>query len=68
MSDQRKQKKIRDIPDFIKTGGAERDRTADLCIANAALSQLSYGPIRRRILSPVVMAGKTKYCMSVPAD
>ena len=25
-------------------GGAERVRTADLCVANAALSQLSYGP------------------------
>jgi hypothetical protein len=25
-------------------GGAERDRTADLVIANDALSQLSYGP------------------------
>ena len=26
-------------------GGAEEDRTPDLCIANAALSQLSYSPI-----------------------
>lgn len=26
-------------------GGAEEDRTPDLRIANAALSQLSYGPI-----------------------
>jgi hypothetical protein len=25
-------------------GGAKRDRTADLVIANDALSQLSYGP------------------------
>ncbi len=25
-------------------GGAERDRTANLCLAKAALSQLSYGP------------------------
>ena len=25
-------------------GGAEEDRTPDLCIANAALSQLSYSP------------------------
>ena len=25
-------------------GGAEGDRTPDLCIANAALSQLSYSP------------------------
>ena len=29
----------------LKIGGAEEDRTPDLCIANAALSQLSYGPI-----------------------
>jgi hypothetical protein len=28
-----------------KAGGARRDRTADLVIANDALSQLSYGPI-----------------------
>src|SRR4030081_1645789 len=28
-----------------KRGGARRDRTADLVIANDALSQLSYGPI-----------------------
>ena len=27
-------------------GGAERDRTADLVIANDALSQLSYGPVQ----------------------
>lgn len=27
-----------------KIGGAEGDRTPDLCIANAPLSQLSYGP------------------------
>jgi hypothetical protein len=27
-----------------KAGGARRDRTADLVIANDALSQLSYGP------------------------
>src|SRR5438477_4697149 len=28
-------------------GGAEGDRTPDLLIANEALSQLSYGPVRR---------------------
>jgi hypothetical protein len=28
-----------------KAGGARRDRTADLIIANDALSQLSYGPV-----------------------
>ena len=30
--------------DHGKIGGAEEIRTPDLCIANAALSQLSYGP------------------------
>ena len=32
-------------------GGAERDRTADLLIANEALSQLSYGPNRGRAVN-----------------
>ena len=27
-------------------GGASRDRTDDLRVANATLSQLSYGPVR----------------------
>ena len=30
----------------LEFGGAEGDRTLDLCIANAALSQLSYRPTR----------------------
>ena len=30
----------------IRRGGEEEDRTPDLCIANAALSQLSYSPNR----------------------
>jgi hypothetical protein len=34
-------------------GGAEGDRTPDLRIANAALSQLSYGPFRIRLVFPV---------------
>ncbi len=32
-------------PKRAKAGGARRDRTADLVIANDALSQLSYGPV-----------------------
>ena len=28
----------------VKAGGASRDRTGDLLVANQALSQLSYGP------------------------
>ena len=31
--------------DAWEIGGAEGDRTPDLRIANASLSQLSYGPI-----------------------
>ena len=34
-----------------KTGGARRDRTADLVNAIHALSQLSYGPIRSGAVS-----------------
>ena len=33
-----------------KIGGAEEDRTPDLCIANAALSQLSYRPMKTMLL------------------
>ena len=29
----------------LAAGGPEGDRTLDLCVANAALSQLSYGPL-----------------------
>jgi hypothetical protein len=32
-------------PKLATAGGARRDRTADLIIANDALSQLSYGPV-----------------------
>ena len=32
-------------------GGVEEDRTPDLRIANAALSQLSYHPMKERILA-----------------
>ncbi len=30
----------------LKVGGASRDRTGDLLVANQTLSQLSYGPVR----------------------
>ncbi len=33
-----------EIGQELNTGGEEEDRTPDLCIANAALSQLSYSP------------------------
>ena len=40
------------IIDSTKTGGARRDRTADLLHAMQALSQLSYGPTWRRRTLP----------------
>ncbi len=52
-------------------GGAERDRTADLLVANEALSQLSYSPHRRaachRAVIPasaslVSLAGRPQVC------
>jgi hypothetical protein len=36
------------IPDCIKLGGGERDRTDDLLRARQALSQLSYTPEKTR--------------------
>ncbi len=36
---------------FFKIGGPNEDRTHDLRIANAALSQLSYRPTKPRIIS-----------------
>ena len=35
-------------PLAAKVGGARRDRTDDLLLAKQALSQLSYGPLRKR--------------------
>ena len=49
-------------------GGAEGDRTLDLCIANAALSQLSYRPVFRRIRAsgqPAVPAAG-RHCKAPP--
>jgi hypothetical protein len=37
---------LRDSTDAEFIGGAKRDRTADLLVANEALSQLSYSPTR----------------------
>jgi hypothetical protein len=33
----------------LESGGARRDRTADLLLAKQALSQLSYGPLARSL-------------------
>jgi hypothetical protein len=46
---------------FLKSSGAEGDRTPDLCSAIAALSQLSYSPARTRrtVLKPVGLIRRT---------
>ena len=42
----------------FKTGGANRDRTDDLRVANATLSQLSYGPsLNGRIFPNAFLVG-----------
>jgi hypothetical protein len=35
----------------VMTGGADRDRTDDIRLAKAALSQLSYSPVERTIVA-----------------
>jgi hypothetical protein len=45
----------------IKDGGAEGDRTPDLRIANATLSQLSYGPDLAAIFWPPLAGGGRDY-------
>jgi hypothetical protein len=42
------------IEDLGKFGGAERDRTAGLLVANEALSQLSYSPTSDSLILPVI--------------
>jgi hypothetical protein len=39
-------------------GGAERDRTADLLVANEALSQLSYSPTPKSLFDASLAATK----------
>ena len=38
----------------LKIGGASRDRTDDLIVANDALSQLSYSPIVKTVCSIIL--------------
>lgn len=46
----------------LSCGGEEEDRTPDLCIANAALSQLSYPPRQRKGIMPLTpILGKRVY-------
>ena len=40
---------MRTLGGKLGTGGANRDRTGDLLLAKQALSQLSYGPVGRRV-------------------
>src|SRR6266849_4658675 len=47
-----------------KRGGARRDRTADLVIANDALSQLSYGPIATALT--LTTADNRRHLQSAP--
>ena len=42
---------------FRRTGGANRDRTGDLLVANQTLSQLSYGPDKRKLSTLVGLGG-----------
>jgi hypothetical protein len=44
----------RDIMFFKKDGGAEGDRTPDLLHAMQALFQLSYSPMRGRIITSYI--------------
>ena len=48
-----KDKLIRQVID--KNGGASRDRTDDLIVANDALSQLSYSPLREGNLTGLLI-------------
>jgi hypothetical protein len=43
--------------------GAEGDRTPDLSVANAALSQLSYGPVFGRL--PSLARGRESFAKTV---
>ncbi len=43
------------VPVPGKDGGAEEDRTPDLRIANATLSQLSYGPVSNTDSTSIVI-------------
>jgi hypothetical protein len=60
------------VTDFFD-GGDKEDRTPDLCVANAALSQLSYTPKLRKLIKvklknrEQVLLTKTDYS-ALPAE
>jgi YggT family protein len=49
----------------LKSGGAEGDRTPDLRIANATLSQLSYGPVSL-LASATIYGDRSIGCQAQP--
>ena len=51
----------------VGAGGASRDRTGDLLVANQTLSQLSYGPLRSDSLEPEGRAGAVQYTRCRPS-
>lgn len=50
----------------LSGGGEEEDRTPDLCIANAALSQLSYPPRQRREIMPLTQILRKRVYSLIP--
>ena len=56
--------------DMFRTSGAEEDRTPDLGIANAALSQLSYrpelGPPVRMLAKCSILVQRLPFCNACP--
>ena len=55
---------LTDRPDILLYGGDERIRTADLCRAKAALSQLSHVPVGTRATATVARADSSVRTMS----
>ncbi len=49
-----------------RSGGAERDRTVDLCIANASLSQLSYSPAPGAVTKEVGSSSQVTFAATAP--
>ncbi len=47
-------------------GGAEGDRTPDLRIANATLSQLSYGPVKLNLRMSAPQRGRRGFMVIAP--
>jgi hypothetical protein len=50
-----------DICKLLSFGGASRDRTDDLIVANDALSQLSYSPLQQRSFLFLILAASLDF-------